>query len=155
MKMTYYIAYGSNMDVEQMRHRCSTAELVGRAKLEGWQLLFKGSRTGCYATIEEAAGYTVPVLVWTILPQDEQNLDWYEGFPNFYYKRALNVRVGGRLVRAMVYIMHEDRKCGMPSSAYYSVIKRAYDRFNFDKAILKQALDNTMIKEVGADVERN
>ena len=155
MKKSYYIAYGSNMDVEQMRHRCPTAELVGRAKLVGWQLLFKGSRTGSYATIEEAVGYTVPVLVWTILAQDERNLDWYEGFPHFYYKRSLNVRVKGKLVRAMVYIMHEERQCGTPSAAYYSVIERAYDRFGFDKAILKQALDNTVIKEVGEDVEED
>lgn len=153
MKKALYIAYGSNMDVAQMRYRCPTAELVGRAKLDGWQMLFKGSGSGCYATIEEKAGYTVPVLIWTITLQDERNLDCYEGFPNFYYKRALNVRVNGKLSRAMVYIMHEDRKCGAPSSSYYNVIERAYDRFGFDKAILERALENTMVKEAGTDVE--
>lgn len=153
MKKSLYIAYGSNMDMEQMRYRCPTAELVGRAKLDGWQMLFKGSGSGCYATIEEAKGYNVPVLVWTITPKDEQRLDWYEGYPNFYYKRALNVFVKGRLVRAMVYIMHEDRKCGEPSASYYGVIKRAYDRFGFDKAVLEQALTNTIVKEMGEDVE--
>ena len=43
-----YIAYGSNMDEEQMAFRCPTATLVGTAIVEGYELMFKGSRTGSY-----------------------------------------------------------------------------------------------------------
>ena len=54
----YYIAYGSNMDEEQMAYRCPMAQLLGRIELEDYCLLFKGSKRGAYATIEpeEAAG---------------------------------------------------------------------------------------------------
>ena len=51
-----YIAYGSNMDEEQMAFRCPTAILVGTAIVEGYELMFKGSRTGSYATIEPKEG---------------------------------------------------------------------------------------------------
>ncbi len=51
-----YIAYGSNMDEEQMAFRCPTATLVGTAIVEGYELIFKGSRTGSYATIEPKEG---------------------------------------------------------------------------------------------------
>lgn len=47
-----YIAYGSNMDEKQMAGRCPTARLLGTSELEGYRLLFKGSKTGAYATIE-------------------------------------------------------------------------------------------------------
>ena len=45
-----YIAYGSNMDEKQMAGRCPTARLFGTSELEGYRLLFKGSKTGAYAT---------------------------------------------------------------------------------------------------------
>ena len=85
MEKKFYIAYGSNMDVDQMEWRCPKAELLGVSELDGWQLLFKGSLSGAYATVEQAEGYKVPVLVWAITPRDEERLDRYEGFPNFYY----------------------------------------------------------------------
>lgn len=69
-----YIAYGSNMDEEQMAFRCPTATLVGTAIVEGYELMFKGSRTGSYATIEPKEGSIVPVLVWEIGQMDERRL---------------------------------------------------------------------------------
>ena len=102
----YYIAYGSNLSVEQMRHRTPKAKIVGTAVLRGWRLLFKS-----YATIEMKEGREVPVLVWEITDSDEASLDRFEGYPTFYYKRELPVRVtpldGGapRELTAMVYII--------------------------------------------------
>ena len=61
MEKRYYIAYGSNLNVPQMRMRCPHATILGTANLKGWELLFKGSKTGSYLTIEECAGGTVPV----------------------------------------------------------------------------------------------
>ena len=46
----YYIAYGSNLNVPQMRMRCPHATILGTANLKGWELLFKGSKTGWYAS---------------------------------------------------------------------------------------------------------
>lgn len=37
-KTKLYIAYGSNLNLEQMRRRCPTAELVGKTVLRGWRL---------------------------------------------------------------------------------------------------------------------
>ena len=42
----YYLAYGSNLNVPQMRRRCPTATILGTAKLRGWELLFRGSKSG-------------------------------------------------------------------------------------------------------------
>ncbi len=56
MAKRYYIAYGSNLNVRQMRVRCPKATILGTANLKGWGLLFKGSKTGSYLTIEECEG---------------------------------------------------------------------------------------------------
>ena len=53
MNKKIYIAYGSNMSEAQMAQRCSDATLAGTGRVNGYELLFKGSLTGCYATIEK------------------------------------------------------------------------------------------------------
>ena len=45
MKKRYYIAYGSNLNIQQMQMRCPYAAVLGTAELDGWELLFKGSKT--------------------------------------------------------------------------------------------------------------
>lgn len=40
----YYIAYGSNLNVPQMRMRCPHATILGTANLKGWELLLREAR---------------------------------------------------------------------------------------------------------------
>ncbi len=91
----YYIAYGSNLNVRQMRMRCPNATILGTANLTGWELLFKGSKTGSYLTIEECENGTIPVVIWEVTESDEAALDRYEGFPTFYYKKNIKLQVQG------------------------------------------------------------
>ena len=139
MKKKIYAAYGSNMDLAQMAHRCPQAELMGRGTMKDWRLLFKGSQTGSYAPIERKEGYTVPVLLWQISKADEGRLDIYEGFPGFYYKQIVEVETEHGLEKGMAYIMHEERKLGIPTDRYYDVLERAYKAFGFNQRILRDA----------------
>lgn len=136
----YYIAYGSNLNVEQMAYRCPDARPIGTSWLKGWQLLFKGSMTGSYLTIERKANGKVPVVIWEVSERDERNLDRYEGYPRFYYKLPLVLRIKGKLKDAFVYIMHEDRKLGVPSDGYVDTCLEGYDVFGFDSKYLYEAL---------------
>lgn len=146
MPKRYYIAYGSNLNVEQMKHRCSDARVVGTAFLDGWTLLFKGSKTGSYLTIEPKKGESVPVAVWEVSEHDEFRLDRYEGYPSFYYKKDMEISytwiASGKLrkKKAFVYIMHEDRPLGRPSDYYLKVCARGYRFFDFDINRLMQAV---------------
>ena len=143
----YYLASGSNLNAQQMRVRCPFAVVLGTAVLDGWELLFKGSKTGSYLTIEECAGGKVPVAVWEVTESDEAALDRYEGFPTFYYKHEIKVRYKGirtgkrRTVTAFVYIMHEDRPIGIPSDFYMHTCLKGYNTFSFDENILLDAYD--------------
>lgn len=77
----YYAAYGSNLNLEQMKWRCPDAKVIGTAVIEGYELLFKGSKTGSYLTIEPDVKNQVPVGIFEVSKADENSLDRYEGFP--------------------------------------------------------------------------
>ena len=86
----YYIAYGSNLSVEQMAYRCPDAKIEGQAVLAGWELLFRGC-----ATIAPNPKKNTPVLMWEISERDEEKAD----------------SLAGELVRAMSrigYRFHND-----------------------------------------------
>lgn len=137
----YYIAYGSNLNVQQMRYRCPNARVVGVSFIKDYELLYKGSQTGSYLTIEKKKGSVVPVAVWEVTAEDEKNLDIYEGFPSFYYKKEMQLQLDGskKKVNAFVYIMHEERKLGIPSQNYVQTCRVGYATFGFDYKYLDDA----------------
>ena len=145
----YYLAYGSNLNVNQMAYRCPNARPVGTGAIPGYELLFKGSKTGAYLTIEKSADSFVPVAVWAVTPEDEAALDRYEGCPNFYYKKELTLTMretaGGKLraVKAFVYIMHENREPALPRGEYVNICARGYQAFNFNPEALRRAIART------------
>ena len=146
----YYIAYGSNLNVKQMKMRCPGATILGTTKLKNYELLFKGSKTGSYLTIEKKEGSTVPVVIWEVTESDEKSLDRYEGYPIFYYKKEMKLQYKGirtgkkRTVKAFVYIMHEENPVGVPSIYYMKTCIDGYDTFYFDKNILINAYKKSM-----------
>ena len=95
-KKKYYIAYGSNLNTYQMSLRCPGAKPVGTAEIKDYRLLFKGSMTGAYLTIEPSKGHSVPVAVWAVSAAHEEALDRYEGFPSFYYKKEMRLNAASR-----------------------------------------------------------
>ena len=42
MSKRLYVAYGSNLNFEQMKYRCPTAKLYDTGIIEGYELQFKG-----------------------------------------------------------------------------------------------------------------
>ena len=93
MMKKLYLAYGSNLNVEQMKRRCPGAKILGTAILPDYELLFKGSRTGSYLTVEKKRNSSVPLGVWEVDELCERNLDRYEGYPDFYYKKEIEIDV--------------------------------------------------------------
>ena len=136
---TFYIAFGSNLNQAQMKHRCPTANIIGASVLEGYQLLFRGRSDGAHATIEKQEGGTVPVLVWELKPLDEQRLDNYEGYPTYYRKETVKVKIGKSAKDVMVYIMNEGQPFNRPNGYYYNIILEGYKTAGFDEDILINA----------------
>ena len=149
MDKRYYIAYGSNLNVYQMRYRCPNARIIGTAVVPNYELLFKGSKTGSYLTIEPKEGSNVPAAVWETTAEDEFALDRYEGYPAFYYKKELVLPIKGiktgkvRNRKVYVYIMHEDRPIGIPAKSYVRTCIEGYHNFGFDIDVLKSAYERS------------
>lgn len=146
----YYLAYGSNLNVRQMRFRCPTALVVGRGVIKDYRLLFKGSKTGSFLTIEKAKGYEVPVAVWKVDEACEESLDRYEGYPSFYYKKEIEIDFKSikkglpHHSKAFVYIMHEERELGIPSRSYVEVCLEGYRTFGFNPILIEEAIIKSM-----------
>jgi len=139
-----YIAYGSNMNLEQMATRCPTAAVVGASELKGYRLLFRGGHSNAVATIERHRGGSVPVVVWAIQEADEAALDRYEGFPFLYRKETVRVKINSKYMSVMVYIMNERDNCGhrplgQPSAYYYTTILEGYKSAGFNTEVLRKA----------------
>lgn len=137
---TIYLAYGSNLNLEQMEWRCPYARVLGPVVVKDYQLLFRGGNGGSVATIEPAQGCSVPALLWEITPRDEEALDRYEGWPSFYRKEEITVTFGGEDIQVMVYIMNEGRPLGLPSHSYLGSILGGYESAGFDPLVLDAAV---------------
>ena len=145
-----YIAYGSNMVKEQMAHRCPDAKLIGAGYIEGYQLEFF-----LHATVERSqikgsrnsSPTRVPVAVWEISKADEQQLDLYEGYPIYYTKTKIPVRMAdGSEIKGMVYLMKHIRTAP-PIAGYYNGIVDAYHELGFGseiKTVLEPALRRSL-----------
>ncbi len=133
-----YLAYGSNINLEQMAYRCPTAKVIGATMLPNQELNFRR-----VATIDPKEGSEVPVLVWEIGQQDEINLDYYEGFPRMYRKEIFELEVNGKMRECMAYVMNHGA-ISPPSSQYYNGIKLGYEANGMDTSYLRAALERAV-----------
>ena len=151
-RKTLYVAYGSNLNIPQMRVRCPLARVYGVGNIEGYRLVFKALGAYAFATIEPCEGERVPVVVWEIERSDELSLDRYEGYPVHYYKESVEVSIGDEAVEAMVYIMNKKARYACPHKSYVETIEEGYRSFGLQKYKLYEALYGYQIKDSGESI---
>lgn len=135
MRKRLYIAYGSNLNKEQMQYRCPDSEFVEVGTIPHYRLEFRR-----VLTVVPSPGSSVPVAVWEISPSDEAHLDIYEGFPCAYSKQRLHVDFSdGTGCSAMAYVMNGGY-LAPPSASYYKIVADGFRDCGLDEAALKQAL---------------
>ena len=136
-----YIAYGSNMNQDQMEMRCPGAQLIGTGRLRGYELEFNR-----HATIMESSnpGASIPVAVWEITPEHEHRLDRYEGYPRYYRKISCTVDLtNGEHIQGMAYQMCEF-VFSSPDKLYYEGIREAYTSLGLRSEIKRSLLPALM-----------
>ena len=139
MSKTYYLAYGSNLNLRQMRYRCPQAKPVGSVILDGYELQFR-----TFLTIIEKPDGKVPIGIWEINPEDERRLDRYEGYPTFYRKEYLEITIDGKKEKALIYIMNDVRDVAPPDGVYMNTCIEGYKDFEFDISFLTDAFVKSM-----------
>ncbi|PYG84796.1 gamma-glutamylcyclotransferase (GGCT)/AIG2-like uncharacterized protein YtfP [Ruminiclostridium sufflavum DSM 19573] len=122
-----YGAYGSNMNLKQMSHRCPNAKVIGTGKLKNYRLTFRGINNGV-ANIEKRQGSTVPIVLWEITAECEKALDIYEGYPKLYVKEEVEITTKDGTIKAMVYVMSKqyEQLLAEPSGHYINTIWQGY-----------------------------
>lgn len=144
MEKKVYAAYGSNMNLVQMKKRCPKATVIGKGELHGYKLTFRGRHAGV-ANVEKHESESVPIVLWSIAKECEKALDRYEGFPNLYKKETVSIETTDGKQEAMIYVMAKQFESmpAIPTEHYFEIIRQGYQDNNIDTAPLKEALANT------------
>lgn len=140
-----YFAYGSNTNPDIMRHRCPSAEVVGRTMLHGFRLRFRGA-----ADIIKAKGSKfIHGVLWRISKADERTLDFYEGVPTVY--RKIHFQRPGKST-VMTYQIVNRQQIAEPYDEYFETIEAGFAEFKLDKSTLYSAADLAREKRNGPRV---
>ena len=76
MLRKYYLAYGSNLNLEQMKKRCPSFKVIDTINLKGYRLVYKGLEDNyAYLTIEKCEKSYVPLALFSISLFDTIALD--------------------------------------------------------------------------------
>ena len=136
-KKQLYIAYGSNINLEQMAYRCPHSKVLGISEIKDYELEFRG-----VATIVPSKGASVPVLIWELDERDLPILNRYEGWPRLYRQEKMEFELNGKTFEGMAYLMNYG-KIAPPSQEYYNTILRGYRENGLDESFLQKALENS------------
>ncbi len=126
--MNLYAAYGSNLNLKQMKKRCPNAIPLKSFELLGYRLVFKG-----VADIEKKKNYKTSLGIYQITKSCENSLDIYEDFPNLYYKIYIDAKIDHKLCKIMTYKMVDQFNYARPTIEYFSVIKKGYEDWGLNK----------------------
>ncbi len=137
-KKQLYIAYGSNINLEQMAFRCPHSKVVGTSEIKDFELEFRG-----VATIVPKKGATVPVLIWELDARDLPTLNRYEGWPRLYRQEKMPFEMNGKSCEGMAYLMNRGT-ISPPSQQYYNTILQGYRENGLDESYLETALKNSI-----------
>ena len=129
-----YFAYGSNLNLFQMKRRCKDSVFQKKYELKGYRLNFRSKYRA--ADIEKSKKSIVPGALFEISKSDEKKLDVYEDYPILYKK--LYFTYYNKTV--MTYIMVNKTEFRYPTERYLNVVKRGYKDCELDTKYLKIAL---------------
>ena len=130
-----YFAYGSNLNLFQMKRRCKDSIFLKKYELKGYRLNFRSKYRA--ADIEKSKNSLVPGALFEISKSDEKKLDVYEDYPILYKK--LYFTYYSKTV--MTYIMVNKTEFRYPTERYLNVVKRGYKDCNLNMSYLTKALN--------------
>jgi len=129
-----YFAYGSNLNLFQMKRRCKDSIFLKKIKLKDFRLTFRSKYRA--ADIEPKKNSIVPGGLFDISKSDEKKLDVYEDYPSLYKKFYFTYY--GKKV--MTYTMVNKTPFRFPTERYLNVVKKGYRDCGLDSKYLTQGL---------------
>ena len=139
-----YCAYGSNLNLDQMKERSPMATVVCPLTLNDTSIVYKGVEGQVWATLQKDVGRSTPVLIWDIHEMDEEELDEYEMVPFYYRKEIIELEINGETEDVLIYLMQEGYEYGLPNDLYFKGIQDGYRHHDFDLDILDYSINLTL-----------
>jgi len=116
-----YFAYGSNLNMGDMKRRCLDSVPLSKVKLKNYTLVFN-----TYADIIENGGDFLEGAIYEVSDMDIINLDEYEEFPELYEKIEVEAEdEDGKKYKALAYIM-VNKGAAEPDERYFQSIAEGY-----------------------------
>ena len=129
-----YFAYGSNLNLFQMKRRCKDSIFLKKINLKNFRLTFRSKYRA--ADIEPKKNSIVPGGLFDISKSDEKKLDVYEDYPSLYRKFYFTYY----RKKVMTYTMVNKTPFRFPTERYLNVVKRGYKDCCLDSKYLTQGL---------------
>lgn len=144
-KTRLYFAYGSNLNMRQMKTRCPDAIPMFKATLYNAKIEFK-----TYADVinEDKKRSYVKGAVYEVTKECIKSLDKYEGFPRLYKKvKCIVEGPFNKYHEAFMYVMQPNvRELNLPTQNYLDAISEGYFDWNMSTLSLSRAWEHTAIK---------
>lgn len=150
--MSYYFAYGANMDTDLLRKRgesgppCGFVDLnlkkIGNAMLPNFTRGFSGYSKawhGATATAIQAPGKFIQGVLYETTPLQERAIDCFEHadareYPDTHKKINVVVNCGGKEYTAYAYVSIDPKKGEIPKE-YLATLKRGYEQMKVENLI--------------------
>jgi gamma-glutamylcyclotransferase (GGCT)/AIG2-like uncharacterized protein YtfP len=131
----YYFAYGMLTDPDVMHG----VHMVGAAQLQNYQFELLQ-----YANVYTRQGSTVWGTLWQVDQDVIRELDYIEGYPDFYTRRKVTVTSQGHKYKAEVYTMTQTSRAYLvdtsPNQAYINKLVRGYQHAGLPLSQIQAAL---------------
>lgn len=138
MQTHLYFAYGANTNLESMSRRCPAALSLGAVVLEDYRFRF------CYhADVVESAGSLCHGVLWRITDECLASLDRFEGYPDYYDRREVEIEYCGERITAWVYVMTGRPELVPPGDDYLHTLEVGYREHGIGDLQLVEALDRS------------
>jgi len=129
-----YFAYGSNLNLFQMKRRCKDSIFLKKINLKDFRLTFRSKYRA--ADIEPKKNSIVPGGLFDISKSDEKKLDVYEDYPSLY-KKYYFYYYGHKV---MTYTMVKKTRFTYPTERYLNIVKQGYKNCKLNNKYLINAL---------------
>lgn len=124
-----------NTNDDVMRHRCPDARLIGVGDLPQHRLCFR-----YHADVVIDCNTSTYGVVWCVSDRDLEQLDWAEGYPNYYERKTALIAIDTLLTEAWVYVMKDRHPLELPDDGYYALCKQGYQQHGVDLTQMETAM---------------
>ena len=131
-----YLAYGSNMDINQMDYRCPNSYMFDNIIVDNYKFVLDVAGV---ASIIPSEGDKVEAILWAVHELDVETLDRYEGVSlGCYEKTTMPIVIDGAELDVLVYFSLRDLNNHGYRSGYMSRIIQAAIDADFSEEYIEE-----------------